>query len=224
MIPGLAAAISGSVDLTFRFRDIYTDDTSLTTYSFANCEFGHGSSIRVVVIAVACGAGAGRTVSSATIGGVSATLATTTTSGTQNFEIWYAVVPTGSTGTVAVTWDGACTSCMCYVWSGYPASSTPVDAVGTTGPSASSLTLSNLAKTAGGFAVFAGRSANASTVTFSSNGAETITEDSDTTALDSAVGVHAGSFVVTATTTTDDMTATYSVGGDGAGFVGATWA
>lgn len=207
--------------MAFSYRNTYTDVSNLTTYNFASSDIGTPGTDRLVVIATSCTAGAGRTVSSVTIDGISATLAITSTSGTQNNEIWYAAVTTAnSTGTISITWSGSCTDCIVHVWVGYPASTTPVDAVGVTASSGTTRTLSNLAKNVDGFTVTAGRYNAGSSSTTTQNGAETVTENYDAVTFGS-VGFSAASHVNTATTTTDDYTLTIT---DSAGsFVGATW-
>lgn len=220
---GPAAMMGGAVTPLFSYRNTYNSTGSLTTYTFSASDLGEADSARVVVVATLCVAGSGRTVSSMTIGGVSATLAVTSGSGTNNNELWYAVVPSGETGDIAVTWSGACTACGIHVWAGYPASSTPVDALGTFNAADTTRVLTDLAKTAGGFACFATRASGSQTVILTQNGAETITENYDGALTSGTVTSGAMSFLVTATTTANDFTATFSTSA-AVNLVGATWA
>lgn len=221
MIPGLASALSaGDGRPAASFRNTYTNAASQTTYEFATSDIGEAHPYRVVVV-IAYPTALDGTVSSMTIGGVSAALAATSGSATRNTEMWYAVVPTGATATISVTYTAGILGCAIHVFAVYPTSSTPVDALGAEG-SATNLTLSNLAKTAGGFAIFGTCTDSADTVELTGTGAETITETGNT-GFDSSITIACMYFVVTATTTTDDYTATWS-GADDVALVGATWA
>jgi hypothetical protein len=204
------------------WRNSYSNLTALTAYTFPGCDFGPEHPNRVVAIAASMVSGSGRTISSVTIGGIAATLAVTSASGTNANEIWYAVVPTGATGDVIVTWSGSCTACGIQVWSCYPASPTPVDAIGNFSAGDTTRVLTDLAKTAGGFAVFATRLGAAGTVVLAQNGVETIVENFDGVLMSSPVSSGAMSFEVTATSTADDFTATFSTSST-CNLVGATW-
>jgi hypothetical protein len=218
---GPVALSGGALSLRFSYRNSYSDTSNLTTYSFAGCDLGAAHSSRLVVVGTS--AQGVISASSMTVGGVSATLAVASAAANGRVaELWYALVPTGATATIEVVWSGGASSCIIHVWSGYPASATPVDAVGANN-SANTLTLTDLAKTAGGFACFCSSMGNnTATVAYTGNNAETITENYDAI-LDTQNSIGAASFVVTATTTTDDFTATWSAS-SGCGFVGATWA
>lgn len=207
----------------FAYTNVYSDNSSLTTYSFASADFGTADSLRVNVVAVLTSSAVAVAASGVVINGVTATLAVTSGSAAagRNVEIWYAANPSGSTGTISVTFASGVVNARIYVWAGYPASATPVDAVGANAAS-SPQTLTDLAKTSGGFAVFAtNRNQSSVTVALTQTGAETITEHDDST-LDALVSTGAMSFGVTATTTTDDFTATWSNSGN-SGVAGATW-
>lgn len=220
-IPGLAAAIVGAEGPppAFSYRNNYSDTTNQTNYSFASSDLGTPHSTRLVVVGVRYDGS--NAVSSVTIGGVSATLAVASGNASRPAELWYAIVPSGETGTIAVNGGGAYAFCHIFVWAGYPASATPVDAVGAQAASGD-IVISNLAKTAGGFACFVSSVGTPSaTGTLTQTGAETITEDYEATVDGTASA--AMSFIVTATTTTDDFTRSWS-GADGRGIAGATWA
>ena len=81
-----------------------SDDTTQTTYTFASQAIGTAASTRVVIV---CGGtrNSAQMISSMTIGGISATKAISA-AGASSFnsaEIWYAVVPTGTTATISLT-------------------------------------------------------------------------------------------------------------------------
>ena len=204
----------------FSYRSNYDDTSNATNYSFASCDLGTPHSSRLIVVGVKT---IGSTsVSSMTIGGIAATLAITSGSAARSAELWYALVPQGLTGTIAVNGSGASTAMRIYVWAGYPSSATPVAAIGDNAASAS-LAIANLAKTSGGFSCFvSGENENATTGTLTQTGAETVTEDHEAS-LDGAASTAAMSHINTATTTTDDYTRTWS-GTNGRGIAGATWA
>lgn len=85
------------------------DDSNLTTYSWASQNFGTASPNRYLIAAFACAAAANVTGSSCTIGGISATKAVEVTANVTvgGLSMWIAPVPTGTSGTVAITWSGA---------------------------------------------------------------------------------------------------------------------
>ncbi len=221
MLPGIAGAIAGWVAPSpFSYRNSYSDTTNTSTYSFASCDIGDAHPLRLVVVGIKYNDNQ-PAVSSATVGGISATLAVTSGAQNRSAELWYALVPTGLTATIEVNGGGTYTACAIHVWAGYPASSTPVDAVGTSAASGD-ITITDLAKTAGGFACFvSGTSTNAATGTLTQTGAETITENFEGS-LDASDAHAAMSFIVTATTTADDFTRTWT-GASGRGIAGATW-
>lgn len=202
------------------FRATIQDATALTTYTYNTVDFNTAHSLRVIAVIFYASGSPSTAISSCTIGGVAATLAVTSGATARSAEIWYAAVPTGATGTIAVTWAGAQTGCIGHVFALYPSSPTPVDAVGNNA-SATSVVISNLAKTSGGFALFGTNTNSADSVVLTGTGGETITEGTATT-FDSSITVTPHYFVVTATSTTDDYTATFS-GADAIALVGATW-
>jgi hypothetical protein len=92
--------------------------TNLTTYTFTAASLGTAHADRYVIVGVASVAGFARTISSATIGGVAATLNHNQNLGFTG-RIISAAVPTGATGDVVLTFSGAMTSCAIGVWAAY---------------------------------------------------------------------------------------------------------
>lgn len=94
--------------------------TNLTNYSFPSIAIGTASAGRRVFVTVHYGAGSGGfTLSSATIGGVAATIHVDHGVGTSNFRaaaIISAIVPTGTTATVAINFSGSVGRCGIGVW------------------------------------------------------------------------------------------------------------
>jgi len=92
----------------FEFLQATTDTANATTYTITGVNFGTADANRRIVIGIAARATSTFTVSSATIGGVSATILAQVTqvpvAGAFNIHAYItADVPTGSSGTVAIT-------------------------------------------------------------------------------------------------------------------------
>lgn len=95
---------------TVAFTDSAIDTTTQTTYTFTSRAIGAAATGRVIVVAGMSINTANTTLSSATIGGVSATVignANANTSNWANTSLCYAVVPTGTTATIALTYSGS---------------------------------------------------------------------------------------------------------------------
>lgn len=91
-------------------------NSNLTTYTFSSMSFGAAHSSRIIVCTVGSVATASSpSISSFTIGGVSATqakFATTDVGGDViKTAIYYAAVPTGTSGDVVITWSDGMDSC-----------------------------------------------------------------------------------------------------------------
>jgi hypothetical protein len=86
------------------------DTNALITYTFSSQNFGPAKSSRVIAILILSRHSTGtQIVSSATIGGIAATLGVAALGGgnLDSAEIWYAAVPNGTSGTVSITFAGA---------------------------------------------------------------------------------------------------------------------
>lgn len=94
--------------MSIAFLQLAKDATDLTTYTFSSQSLGAAASDRYIICAI-CGRsndGSARTISSVTIGGVTATInAQVENTGTM-CGIATALVPTGTTGDVVVVWSG----------------------------------------------------------------------------------------------------------------------
>lgn len=84
-----------------------SDAADLTTYTFNTQAFGDEAPDRYLIIGIFNRSAAARTLSSVTLGGVSASAVTgpALTNGTGRVEMWIAKVPTGTTGTVTYTYN-----------------------------------------------------------------------------------------------------------------------
>ena len=191
---------------TFGYRQTVTESATSTVKTYASIDFSTAHSTRMVAAIISWQSNVARTILSVTIGGISATLAVAqgTSTGANRVEIWYAAVPNGTSGDVVVTFSGDVDNgSACMVWSGYPASQTPVDSGGATAASGGLMTISDLAVTSGGFAV-AGSAGFTTGNTWAWSGADALAERVD--AVSNQNGYSGIDIVVTASSTLDDMT------------------
>lgn len=92
------------------------DASDLTTYSFASQAIGTASSDRRVIVGIA-GGQSSRTVSSCSIAGQTGVWLARHQHGVATVELWSALVTTGTTGTISVTWSGGQQCCGIVIWS-----------------------------------------------------------------------------------------------------------
>lgn len=91
--------------------------TNLTTYTFSSASLGAEATDRVIIVAFGGTAGSSKTISSVTIGGVAATLAVNANiSWAITSGIYYAAVPSGTTGDIVITFSGSMNQCVCNVF------------------------------------------------------------------------------------------------------------
>ncbi len=84
------------------------DTTSpTTTHTFSSKAIGTAAADRIVVVAVGASNSGGETVASMTIGGISATKISDAQNTAGTSELWAAVVPTGTTADIVVTFTGS---------------------------------------------------------------------------------------------------------------------
>ena len=94
----------GPVDCTF--TDSAVSTANETTYTFSSQDFGEAAANRYIVVTAGGYDTSNETVSSITIGGVTATIAVQVTGNSVTAAIAIAKVPTGATGDVVVTFSG----------------------------------------------------------------------------------------------------------------------
>lgn len=166
----------GVSSIEFPTNGSAVDPSNLTTYTFSSHPIGTAAGDRKVAIIVSgVASGAPRSVSTLTVGGVSATLVTAKqNSGNTGYaiEIWQANVPAGTTGDVVVTWDNAMLFCGIGAYAIYNAALTAYD----TGSSEANPMTDTLDIPAGGVAI--GGGAETATATFAWTN---LTEDYDET-------------------------------------------
>lgn len=130
----------GVVAPSISYRTAADDASNASSYSFASQDIGTASGTRTVIVcAVGLTSGGGAaTVSSPTIGGVSATVQKTHNGGGGAWScIFNASVPTGATGTIAFNVT-ASNRCQIMVWAAYNlTSNTAVVTAGSSSQSAS---------------------------------------------------------------------------------------
>ena len=162
-------------------------------------------------------------ISSITVNGVAGTSVVNSGRTAQHCEIWRVSLPAGSgVVPIVVTFPGATQGCAVSTYVTYPSSPVPVDALGTNNK-VSTLTLTDLAKTAGGFGVFITCSNVSGKDCHVTMTGETVTKGCNS--LHSA-GSKSYQFYlmnpVATTSATGDPVATWS-GSSPVAFVGATW-
>jgi len=111
--------------ITLAFQEADNSTSNLTTYTFSGKALGTAASNRQIVVLVSGHGTSNTTVSTVTVGGVSATelVYAQQATGTQIKAIWIASVPTGTTGDVVVTFAAGKGSCGIGVYALYGASS-----------------------------------------------------------------------------------------------------
>jgi hypothetical protein len=111
-----AAQPGDTTPATATFTAGYKDTAGGTTITFTAADFGAEATGRRIYVAVLARASVLRTVSSVTIGGVSATLMAGNASSAGPIAIYAANVPTGTSGNVVVTFSGSVTTTVISVY------------------------------------------------------------------------------------------------------------
>jgi hypothetical protein len=150
--------------------------SSLTTYTFSKMPIGKPDAGRLVVAAIHWNTSSStKTLSSCTIGGVSATIEAQVSTALVGVAIVSAVVPSGEVADVSFTMSAGVLGAGVAVYRTTPASTTPVDFVTNSTGAATSIPLTDLAVSNGGFAVAVGLVTGTATITW--NGTDTISQD-----------------------------------------------
>lgn len=185
------------------FNQSASDLTSLTTYNFSNIDFGEEHPDRLVVICVTgSDGGNGTQITSATIGGVAATIHVNTAQGgatSAYIGIISALVPRGTTGAVSITFNTSKNRCYIGCYSLYNLDNlTPV---GTSNPAWATSTNITVTSSAANTGFCIACSATRTASTYTNTGAIEDFDISPTTALSftGATATVSGSIVFTAT-------------------------
>lgn len=99
------ALLAGRAPPTVSYRTVANQGSGASTYNFNSQDIGTATPDRAVIVAIGNGFGS-HTVTSVTIGGVSASQIVTLTGGTVTACLWIARVPTGTTATITVNLSG----------------------------------------------------------------------------------------------------------------------
>lgn len=202
------------------------DLTSQTTYTFSSQNFGTADATRVMAVIILSRNSAGtQTVSSATIGGVAATKAVGLlgSSNAMVGEIWYAAVPTGTTGAVSITFAGANQRCAIQLYS-IIAPSSPAPTV-TASSLASPATSGAITIPAGGaaiggnYVISGGPGTPTATPNSPSNGFNNLDLNNNIAGPQQVFAFHSNAGILTGSQT---LTMTLAAGGGGAA-VFAVW-
>lgn len=105
-----------SLDLTFRHSSVFATDAG--GYTFAAFSIGAASATRRVIVALTIGASGAAALTTATIGGVAATVDFDSLTSANNRRLYFisAVVPTGTTADVVVNFDTTIGRCGIGAW------------------------------------------------------------------------------------------------------------
>lgn len=169
--------------VTGSYQTTATDTSAQTTYSFTSQAFGTAATGRIIAVAVRWRNGASdRSISSATIGGIAANVTNYVHGVPGGVGIIWAVVPTGTTGTVAITFSGNNANCAISIYSIYgAASSTPAYASSAFGSGTAATTSLTPSYSGSAFVVANGVAMAASLTTTWSGG---VAEDDDASVSD----------------------------------------
>lgn len=113
-LAGVGASSSPKYD-SLAYQGTTNDTTNRSTYTFLSAAIGSANANRQVIVAITAPDGTD-TVSSATFGGVSATILGQVTGLNCCVALAIASVPTGTTATLAVTFSNTVTSCKIGWW------------------------------------------------------------------------------------------------------------
>lgn len=93
------------------------DTTTQSEYTFSSKSLGTADTTREIFVSIVCGTGSQLSLSSGSIAGVSATIASSQHAHSSSFSaLMFASVPTGTTGDIVVTPSGSCTRCSIAIY------------------------------------------------------------------------------------------------------------
>lgn len=132
------------------------DPANLTSYTFSNFGLGNADANRMVVLAVMWSSSStAETLSSASIGGIAASIIGQNSTVTRGIALIRASVPTGTVGDVVLTFSAGVLSAEIFAWRAVLATHTPLDS-GTAGATdQNERVVSDLQVQAGGFVIAA---------------------------------------------------------------------
>jgi hypothetical protein len=176
---GFGVAIETAAAKSVTYSDNGYDETDRTVYTFTAKAIGPAATDRRVHVYVASGNG-GVTLSSLTVGGVTATINIQGAGSSQSYNaIATAAVPSGTTADIVVTWSAGQTRTGIIVW--YSTGLTSETALATASTNTDGGTMTLAGSIAGGFAI-GGAFENGGTPSMNWGGSPAPTEDVDTNA------------------------------------------
>jgi hypothetical protein len=124
-----AGGVGGGGEFPLVFKDIQGIGVSAPSNTFTSMALGDADTNRHIIVVVSTDRGASdRVVSSVSIGGTSAAKQAEADSGvgaqTNSVSIWSAIVPTGTTADIEVTYTGLVTRSVCAVYAAYRSDTT----------------------------------------------------------------------------------------------------
>lgn len=155
MLPGMIITPVANADpATVAFITSAISASDLTTYTFSSVSLGTADANRIIIVNIAaCAASSGRTISSVTVAGITATqqvFQSAFSTASAESAIYTAAVPTGTTGNIVVTWSAGMLRCGIGVYG----SNTMMSATATaTGSSTANPANASINVSAGGFVV-----------------------------------------------------------------------
>lgn len=119
--------------LEYALTDSATDASVTTAFTFAGRSFGTAYADRYIVAAISL-IGADRDATACSIGGITASKITGNAA-TNRASLWWAPVPTGTTGSVSITASAISAGCGLHLYSIYPVAPTNTSNLTTNGGS-----------------------------------------------------------------------------------------
>jgi hypothetical protein len=190
--------------VTLSYTDSATSSSNGPTVTYSTRSLGTAAADRIILVGV-IGNDNSRTVSSVTVGGVSASITVNTFTGASAAHciyIWQAAVPSGTTGNIVVTFSGTVSDSGIGVWALYNANSTAT----ATATNSSNPLSTTINVPANGALVGIARSGASSTFTWTN-----LTENYDTITPTNSVGWSGASATFATAQTSLAITATQTV-------------
>ena len=149
-----AVTPTGGSVMEFDYLGTSVSSSNLNTYTFLSNDLGSADAERVIAVVIHATAASTRSITSVSIGGIAATAAVTDASA-RPIGIWYAAVPTGTTGNIVVNFNSTgALDCRIGWFRLVPSVSTPLD-TGDSGLAAPPRTVSNIEVVDGGCVISA---------------------------------------------------------------------
>lgn len=192
------------------------DTSNSTTYNFSSVSFGAESATRQIIVGIVGVVNSNQSISSVTIGGVSATQVVQASNGGQPLGL-YIANPTGTSGTVSVTFSTTMFRAHIGVWRMVAANSATAEDTISLGGGSTGLQTGTIDHSAGGVIIAYGIGNNTG-----NHGWTGVNEDFDTT-VESLHAVSGASIQLSTSGTGRTITANPGSGSSVYGLVAASW-